>query len=446
MDDIQLLGKPFFNLEAEQNYLACILFEGDLIKDSKLSAEHFADTRHKKIFKAMRFLEGKEEPVNVISIVSVAGKKLNEVGGTQYLGELINSVVSTANFEQCEKFILKAWKFRTAFEVSNEFQANLSDANEASIEKVISRLSDIEMVGSEKKYSFRDRLTEWYDNIEYRSQHDQVFTGIATGYSDLDVATGGLQEDDLIVIGARPSMGKTSFALNLIMGAAGNAEQPAVVDMYELEMRDMRMIDRMVSAQANIDSMYLRRPSKFFKDDTWQKITFSMGKLGNMDLNIYDDPLVSVTDIKARTRKRRRENPEAQIMIVIDYLQLLQTSGDGKNRANEIGEITRQLKIMARDLKVTVVLLSQLSRNVEMRNDKHPMMSDLRESGNIEQDADTILFLYRDDYYNRDSDKRNITEVMIAKQRNGAVGTVELAFLKEYNKFVNLDRRMANAQ
>jgi replicative DNA helicase len=448
-DELQLLTKPFYNMEAEQTYLGCILYDGDLIKESKLSAEHFHDARNRKIFKTMRFIENKGDHVDVVSIISAAGRKVQEIEGTQYISDLANSVPTTSGFAQYEKYILEAWRYRTGFEFAREFEGGLNDADPHCFEKMISRLSEVEMAGtSEIKYSFKDRLEAWYDDLEKRASSEDQITGIATGYEDLDIALNGFQEDDLVIIGARPSMGKTSFALNLIMGAANSnpADREVVADMYELEMRDMRMIDRMVSAAGNIDAMYLRRPKKFFRDDTWQKVTMSMGHLSNLDLNIYDDPLVSIADIKARTRKRRRENPNAKIMVVIDYLQLIQTSGNPNNRVIEVGNITRQLKIMARDLKVTVVLLSQLSRSVEQRQDKRPMMSDLRESGNIEQDADTILFLYRDDYYNRDSEKRNIIEVIISKQRNGTVGTFELAFIKEYNKFVNVDRRAARAQ
>lgn len=444
MIDLDLLQRPFFNLEAEQTYLACILYDGDLIKDSRLEPQHFSDLRHQKIFKTMRYVEGKGESVTIIAIITAAGKKVNEIGGTDYLSNLANSVPTTSDFQQCEKYILQAWKYRTAFEISRELQAELTSANEKGIDKAIDKLSNLSVAGVKQAMSFKDKLTEWYDDIEYRSTHDQRLTGVATGYEDLDVAMGGLQTDDLIIVGARPSIGKTSFALNLIMGAAQSPENENVIfDMYELEMRDKKMIDRMVSAAANIDSMYLRRPAKFFKDDTWQQVTFSLGQLSNIDFNLYDDPLVSVTEINAQTRHRRRENPDAKIIIVIDYLQLIQTSGDERYRVGEIGKITRQLKIMARNLHVTVILLSQLSRGVESRQDKRPMLSDLRDSGNIEQDADVVMFLYRDDYYNRKSDKKNIIEINIAKQRNGATGTFELAFIKEYNKFVNIERSVS---
>ena len=269
--------------------------------------------------------------------------------------------------------------------------------------------------------------------------HNRVgdITGIATGFAELDKMTAGFQRNDLIIVGARPSVGKTAFALNIAQNVATKTDEKVAI--FSLEMGAEQLVMRMLCAEGNIDAQRLRTGS--LTDEDWGKLTMAMGSLSNAGIFIDDSPGVRVQDIRAKCRRLKQEQGGLG-MILIDYLQLVLGSGrSGENRQQEVSEISRSLKALARELQVPVIALSQLSRGVEQRQDKRPMMSDIRESGSIEQDADIVAFLYRDDYYDKESENKNIIEIIIAKQRNGPTGTVSLAFVKEYNKFVNLERR-----
>jgi replicative DNA helicase len=262
-------------------------------------------------------------------------------------------------------------------------------------------------------------------------------TGIATGFTELDKITAGFQRNDLIIVGARPSVGKTAFALNISQNVATKTGENVAI--FSLEMGAEQLVMRMLCAEGNIDAQRLRTGS--LTDEDWGKLTMAMGSLSNAGIFIDDTPGIRVSEIRAKSRRLKQEQGGLG-MILIDYLQLVQGSGrSGENRQQEVSEISRSLKALARELEVPVIALSQLSRGVEQRQDKRPMMSDIRESGSIEQDADIVAFLYRDDYYDKESENKNIIEIIIAKQRNGPTGTVSLAFIKEYNKFVNLERR-----
>lgn len=261
-------------------------------------------------------------------------------------------------------------------------------------------------------------------------------TGIPTGFSELDRMTAGFQRNDLIIVAARPSVGKTAFALNIAQNVATKTDENVAI--FSLEMGAEQLVMRMLCAEGNIDAQNLRTGN--LTPDDWGKLTMAMGSLSNAGIYIDDTPGIRVSDIRAKCRRLKQEKGLG--LIIIDYLQLIQGSGRNReNRQQEVSEISRSLKALARELEVPVIALSQLSRSVEQRQDKRPMMSDIRESGSIEQDADIVAFLYRDDYYNTESENKNIIEIIIAKQRNGPVGTVQLAFVKEYNKFVNLERR-----
>jgi replicative DNA helicase len=264
-----------------------------------------------------------------------------------------------------------------------------------------------------------------------------VVTGIQTGFTDLDKMLGGLQNSDLIIVAARPSVGKTAFALNVAQNVAVRSKEPVAI--FSLEMSAPQLVQRMICAEGNMDANVMRFGD--LKESDWSKLANAAGVLGATNLLIDDTPGITVHEIRAKCRRLKKQ--QGLGLIVIDYLQLIASTGRGRgaeNRQQEVSEISRMLKHLARELDVPVIALSQLSRNVEQRQDKRPMMSDLRESGAIEQDADIVAFLYRDDYYNAETEKKNIIEIIIAKQRNGPVGTVELVFLKNYNKFVNYER------
>ena len=280
----------------------------------------------------------------------------------------------------------------------------------------------------------KDVLVQTYDNIELLHTRKGDVTGIPTGFRDLDKMTAGFQRNDLIIVAARPSVGKTAFALNIAQNVATKTDENVAI--FSLEMGADQLVMRMLCAEGNIDAQVLRTGALEAED--WRKLTMAMGSLSNAGVFIDDSPGIRVNEIRSKCRRLQQEHGLG--MIIIDYLQLIQGSGRaGENRQQEVSEISRSLKGLARELKVPVIALSQLSRGVEQRQDKRPMMSDLRESGSIEQDADIVSFLYREDYYDKETENQNIIEIIIAKQRNGPTGTVSLAFAKEYNKFVNID-------
>jgi replicative DNA helicase len=295
---------------------------------------------------------------------------------------------------------------------------------------------NLDDTATEDEGSIKNDLVELY--IEFETPKGDI-TGIPTGFTELDQMTAGLQKQDLIIIAARPSVGKTAFCLNIAEGVA--KQNQYAVGIFSLEMGRKQLLKRMISSNGRIYSQNVRR-SKIVGDNEWTKLSCAMGEIGNMNLKIFDKPGIRVNEIWSKVRKMKREFEGKDILIIIDYLQLI--TGNEKHRGNrtqEISEISRMLKHMARELDVCVIALSQLSRAVEQRQDKRPMMSDIRESGQIEQDADVIGFLYRDDYYDKESENKNIIEIIIGKQRNGPTGTVQLAFLKEYGLFLNLEKR-----
>jgi replicative DNA helicase len=304
-------------------------------------------------------------------------------------------------------------------------------------EKKIMEVSGRKSAGS--FISIKDVLVEAYDNIEKLANRQGDITGIPTGFTELDRMTAGFQRNDLIIVAARPSVGKTAFALNIAQNVATKTDE--VVAIFSLEMGAEQLVMRMLSSEGNINAQNLRTGD--LSDEDWKKLTMAMGSLSNAQIYIDDTPGIRIAEMRAKCRRLKQERGLG--MILIDYLQLIQGDGKADNRQQEVSEISRSLKALARELEVPVIALSQLSRSVEQRQDKRPMMSDIRESGSIEQDADIVAFLYRDDYYDKETENKNIIEIIIAKQRNGPVGTVQLAFAKEYSKFVNLERRYDDA-
>lgn len=444
MSDIFADRIPPQNIEAEQAVLGAIFLEPTslTLASELLIPEDFYRVAHQKIFNAMLTLNDKGEPVDLVTVTSelADAKILEEVGGVSYLSDLANSVPTAANIEYYakiieEKSILRRL-IRTATTIAtdgysreDEVEALLSEA-----EKNIMEVASRKNAGAFQ--NIKDVLVQTYDNIE--TLHNRVgdITGIPTGFAELDRMTAGFQRNDLIIVGARPSVGKTAFALNIAQNVATKTDENVAI--FSLEMGAEQLVMRMLCAEGNINAQNLRTGSLTPED--WSKLTMAMGSLSNSGIYIDDTPGVRIGEIRSKCRRLKQEAGLG--MILIDYLQLIQGDGrSGENRQQEVSEISRSLKALARELKVPVIALSQLSRGVEQRQDKRPMMSDIRESGSIEQDADIVAFLYRDDYYDKESENKNIIEIIIAKQRNGPVGTVSLAFVKEYNKFVNLERR-----
>jgi replicative DNA helicase len=441
----ELLGDriPPQNIEAEQAVLGAIFLQPSslTLASELLIPEDFYRASHQKIYNAMLELSDKGEPVDLVTVTSELAdvNLLEEVGGVSYLSDLANSVPTAANIEYYgkiveEKSILRRL-IRTATGIAQDGYSREDEVevllNEA--EKTIMEVAQRKNAGAFQ--NIKDVLVQTYDNIELLHDRKGDVTGIPTGFLELDKMTAGFQRNDLIIVAARPSVGKTAFALNIAQNVATKTDENVAI--FSLEMGADQLVMRMLCAEGNIDAQRLRTGSLTPED--WGKLTMAMGSLSNAGIFIDDTPGIRVSEIRAKCRRLKQESGLG--MVLIDYLQLIQGSGRSDNRQQEVSEISRTLKELARELKVPVIALSQLSRGVEQRQDKRPMMSDIRESGSIEQDADIVAFLYRDDYYDKESENKNIIEIIIAKQRNGPVGTVSLAFVKEYNKFVNLEMR-----
>ncbi|PEK39089.1 replicative DNA helicase [Bacillus pseudomycoides] len=430
------------NVEAEQSVLGSIIIEGDLIKDCQLKPNQFSLPTHQAIFKAIRELEDAESPIDLVTVVEKLDSFINQIGGIQFLVNLAEGVSTTKNFSYHEDLVIEAWKMRHAQEVAGDLYKRLQKDRDISvISNTIDELNAIEETGYSGEFDLKETLVGLYKKMQIDVGD---LTGINTGYNDLNRMTSGLQTGDLIIVGARPAMGKTAFVLNVAYHAASS---DTAVGIFSLEMGEEQLLKRMISSAGNVDATKMKNPKKLCNIKDWENISQAMGVINNLPLEIYDKANVTIQEIYAKTRKLKRKHPDKKVLMAIDYLQLI--VGDPKHRGNrmqEIGEISRKLKLMARELDVCVIALSQLSRAVESRQDKRPLLSDLRETGQIEQDADLIAFLYREDYYDAETANKNITEIILAKQRNGPVGTVELAFIKEFSKFINLERRYDNQQ
>ncbi|MFD2045658.1 replicative DNA helicase [Ornithinibacillus salinisoli] len=435
---------PPHNIEAEQAVIGAIFLEPEAFSTASeiLVPEDFYRASHQRIFSTMLSLADKGEPIDLVTVTTSLSNNrlLEEAGGVSYLTEVAESVPTAANIGYYTKIVEEKSVLRRLIRTATDIVTTTFD-KEDEVEDVLNEAEKniLEVSGRKNSGAFKaikDVLIEVYDSIEQLHHNDAEVTGVPTGYRDLDKITSGFQRNDLIIIAARPSVGKTAFALNIAQNVAVKTDENVAI--FSLEMGAEQLVQRMLCAEGNIDAQRLRTGT--LQADDWSKLTMAMGSLSNAGIYIDDTPGIRVNEIRSKCRRLKQEHGLG--MILIDYLQLIQGSGkSGENRQQEVSEISRSLKGLARELNVPLIALSQLSRGVEQRQDKRPMMSDLRESGSIEQDADIVGFLYRDDYYDQESEKQNIIEIILAKQRNGPVGTVELAFVKEYNKFVDLDHR-----
>lgn len=440
------LGKvPPHDLEAEQAIIGSMLTDKDAVISAieVLRAEDFYREDNKAIFEAIFNLYNRAEPIDIITVKSELETmgKFEQVGGLEYLAELPEKVPTTANASKYIKIVEEKSTLRRLIKTANEI-----------IELGYDPLQDVEdiMEGAEKKIfnimqeknqkgytPIKDVLVESFTKLEELYNRKQHITGVPSGFSELDYRTAGFHGSELILIAARPAMGKTAFALNIAVNAAIRGNTPVAI--FSLEMSKDQLVNRIMCSEAMVDSNKVRTGK--LEENDWTKLAESIGPLSEANIFIDDTPGINITEIRAKCRKLKLEKNIG--MVVIDYLQLIQGSSKraSGSREQEISEISRSLKILAKELNVPVIALSQLSRAAEQRPDHRPMLSDLRESGAIEQDADIVMFLYRDDYYNKESEKKDIAEVIIAKHRGGSTGTVELLWLGSYTKFVNLERR-----
>ncbi|MDR9504734.1 replicative DNA helicase [Brevibacillus agri] len=433
---------PPKNIEAEQSVLGAIFLSKQAMETAseKLTAEDFYPANHQRIFSVMLELYDADKPIDLVTVTAELQDKklLEEVGGIAYLTNLASSVPTAANVGYYADIVAeKAYRRRV-------IEANTKAINQAyeseTVEELIAEQERIAMDLGEKRKSssdfvpIKDAMMDAYEEIDRLSTRKTEITGVPSGYPDLDAMTGGFQRSDLIILAARPSVGKTAFALNIAQNIGIKTGE--TVAIFSLEMSTLQLVKRMICAEGNIDASKMRNGG--FEGDDWERMTRAIGNLAKAKIFIDDSPGLTVQEIRRKARKLKQQHGLG--MILIDYLQLVHCVSKG-NRQEQVSEVSRMLKAIARELDVPVIALSQLSRSVEQRQDKRPMMSDIRESGSIEQDADIVAFLYRDDYYDKESANKNVVEVIIAKQRNGPTGTVELAFLKEHNKFVSIDHR-----
>lgn len=439
-----------FSTEAEQSVLGAIFLNQTYfpLAYSLCSPEDMYLTQHQHLFQAMIDLNESGKAIDLVTVTSELQdrKLMDEVGGVNYLMRLAGSVPTAANVEHYARIVREKAQLRklylSALRLPRliEEEVDLAQAIEA-MEKALQEVA----VGPQS-IGFRptkDVLLNVYDNIE-RNANSGIgeVTGLPSGFNDLDRITRGFQRSDLIIVAARPSVGKTAWGLNVAQRAAEKTTDPIAI--FSLEMSAEQLLQRMISAEAHLEADRLRTGQ--LEADDWIKLTEAIASLSKKPIYIDDTPGITVSEIKAKAMRLMNENGGRLGAILIDYLQLIWGRNKAGNRQEEVSEISRSLKAIARELNVPVIALSQLSRSVEQRQDKRPMMSDIRESGAIEQDADIVAFLYRDDYYNKETENKNVIEVIIAKQRNGPTGTVELAFLKEYNKFADLDNRFRDSQ
>nr|WP_258959124.1 replicative DNA helicase [Paenibacillus tyrfis] len=434
------------NLEAEQACIGSIMLENDAfdVVDAILPEDAFFRKSNAAIYQAMRDLREDGEPIDVVTLASKlqAKSELESVGGVSYLSSIAGSVPTVSNVAYYAKEVRKCSIQRMACRITQDiYDQAKAQAEPEQIAALLDQAAAIMLDCTAKGEDFRPMpkvIMEAYEQIEHRAlnQSENGITGIASGFTDLDKMTAGFQRGDLIIMAARPSVGKTALLGNIIENAG--IEGKANVALFSLEMGATQLGQRSISSRGNIDASRIRTGRLEFDD--WDRVASAAGLLADTNIYIDDTPGISVSEIRAKCRRLKKRLGRLDL-IGIDYLQLITLRGRHKeNRQQEVSEISRTLKQIARELDVPVIALSQLSRGVEQRQDKRPMMSDLRESGSIEQDADLVAFLYRDDYYDKESEKKNIIEIIIAKQRNGPVGTVELAFLKNFNKFTGLDR------
>jgi len=441
--DITSLGRvPPQSIEAEQSVLGCMLLDKEVVPGIAeiLKTEDFYREDHREIYDAIMDLFQKAEPIDLITVseqLKLRGT-LDNVGGLEYLTNIATSVPTTANAKHYAGIVEEKALLRKLIKTSSDIiNMGYEASEEVSIllDKAEKSIFDIIQGRNTQGFShIKDVLVDTFNRLEELYNKKGFITGIPTGFTDLDYKTAGLQNSDLILVAARPAMGKTSFALNIAQHAAIHSKIPVAI--FSLEMSKEQLVNRILCSEVMIDSHKMKIGK--LEDDDWQKMARALGPLSEAPIYIDDTPGLSVMDIRAKCRRLKLEKGLG--LVVIDYLQLMQSRGRAESRQQEISEISRSLKILAKEINIPVITLSQLSRAPEGRSDHRPMLSDLRESGAIEQDADLVMFLYRDDYYNPDTDKKNIAEVIIAKHRSGSTGTVELRWFGEYTKFVNLKK------
>lgn len=430
------------SVEAEQSVIGSMIMDKDAITTATeiLDSDDFYRTQYGVLFQAMADLYQEDKPVDVVTLTNKLKEKElpEELAGIEVITELIKAVPTSANVKYYANIVKEKAVLRRLIKITEGITNTCYQAKEPvedilqSTEKQVFDI--VQNKGAGDFVSIRDIVLNSIESIEAASKSKGTVTGIATGFYDLDYKTAGLQPSDLILVAARPSMGKTAFVLNIAEYAALKSNVTTAI--FSLEMSKEQLVKRILSMNSKVDSQAIRTGE--LQDEDWAKLVESARLIGNSNLIIDDTASISISELRSKCRKFKLEHNLG--LVIIDYLQLMTGSKKNESRQQEISEISRSLKALAREINAPVIALSQLSRAVEQRPDKRPMLSDLRESGAIEQDADVVMFIYRDDYYNHDSEEAGISEIIIGKQRNGPIGTVKLAWLSQYTKFANLER------
>lgn len=431
------------SIDAEKAVIGSMIMDADAVvaASEMITGDDFYQRQYGILFDAMVELYNEGKPVDVLTLQERLKMKdvPEEFSSIEFISELVSSVPTSANVRHYAQTVSDDATLRRLIRVNEEI-ANTCYQHRESLDEIMNttekRIFDVLQKKSTDEYvPIKDVVLSVIDKIEAAARHKGTVTGLATGFYDLDYKTSGLQPSDLILIAARPSMGKTAFVLNLAQYMCVRNHVPTAI--FSLEMSKDQLVNRILSMESKVDSQSMRTGT--LQPADWEKLIESAGVISTAPLIIDDTPGISITELRSKCRKYKLENNLG--LVIIDYLQLM-TGGSRKqeSRQQEISEISRSLKALAREINAPVIALSQLSRACETRPDHRPMLSDLRESGAIEQDADVVMFLYRDDYYNKDTDKKNISEVIIAKQRNGPIGTVELVWLPNYTKFANKEK------
>ena len=429
------------SIEAEQAVIGAMLMDKEAILTSSeiISKADFYQSAYGVIFEAIVDIYNEGKPVDLITLQSRLKEKdvPTEISSLEFVRDLVTAVPTSANVKYYAEIVAEKAMLRRLIKLNEEIE-NMCYLGKEPMEAVLETTEKkvFELVQKRNTGDFvpiKQVVLNALDKIELASKNAGSVTGIPTGFLDLDYKTAGLQPSDLILVAARPSMGKTAFVLNIAQYVAFKANKSVAI--FSLEMSKEQLVNRLFALEAQVDAQLLRTGN--LKDDDWEKLIESAGTIGKSKLMIDDTPGISISELRSKCRKMKLEH--GLDLIIIDYLQLMtgRVGGRSESRQQEISEISRALKGVARELNVPVVALSQLSRAVEQRPDHRPMMSDLRESGAIEQDADVVMFIYRDDYYNKDTELKNVAEIIIAKQRNGAIGTINLTWLPQYTKFAN---------
>lgn len=443
-----IVGKvPPQNIDAEKSLLGAVLIDEETLADisEHVTFKDFYERRHSIIYGAMMRLYEKHRPVDLLTLTEElkSKKELDTIGGSAYLTELTNYVPTSAHAEAYAELVAQKAVRRRLIKASGEISELGFDEETTTQELLEKAEAELFSVSDQSLkqdlVSIESILTESFDRMEELHRNKGALRGVRTGYRDLDNMTAGLQRSDLIILAARPAMGKTTLVTNLAYNVATVAKQPVL--FFSLEMSKEQLVDRMLADASGVDAWNIRTGN--LSDDDFSKLSEAMGELAEAPIFIDDTPGLTVLEMRTKARRAMHENPLG--LIIIDYLQLMQGSGGSNgNRVQEVSEISRGLKLIARELNVPVIALSQLSRSVESRSPQIPQLADLRESGSIEQDADIVMFIYREAYYNPETERENITDLIIAKHRNGPTGKVELYFHPERLRFMSLDHKHDN--